>query len=51
MYVTLGLIFRRLEHLKENELSEYDLLYNDFFTSHRPMDSVEFHVIKQGLKE
>jgi len=51
MYVTLGSIFRRFEHLKGNELSEYDLLYDDFFASHRPMDAVKFHVIEQDFKE
>jgi cytochrome P450 len=51
MYVTLGSIFRRFKHLEGNELSEYDLLYDDFFASHRPMDAVKFHVIEQDLKE
>ncbi|KAH7347993.1 cytochrome P450 monooxygenase-like protein [Pyrenochaeta sp. MPI-SDFR-AT-0127] len=51
LYVTLGSIFRRFEHLKGNELSAYDLLYDDFFASHRPMDAVKFHIIEQDLKE
>lgn len=51
MYVTLGSIFRRFKHLKGNELSEYDLLYDDFFASHRPIDAVKLHVIEQDLKE
>lgn len=44
MYVTLGTIFRRFEHLEGNDLSEYDLAYDDFFASHHPMDAVKFHV-------
>ncbi|RYN45562.1 hypothetical protein AA0114_g8885 [Alternaria tenuissima] len=51
MYVTLGSIFRRFKHLKGNELSEYDLLYDDFFASHRPMDAVKLHIVEQDLKE
>ena len=51
MYVTLGSIFRRFKHLKGNELSEYDLLYDDYFASHRPMDAVKLHIVEQDLKE
>jgi hypothetical protein len=44
LYITIASIFHRFQHLKGNELREYDLLYDDFFASHRPMDAVKFHV-------
>jgi hypothetical protein len=44
LYVTLGTLFRRFEHLEASKLSPGDLLYDDYFSSYHPLEAEKFHV-------
>jgi len=44
LYVTLGTLFRRFEHMKANKLSPEDLVYDDYFSSYHPLEAEKFHV-------
>lgn len=44
LYVTLATLFHRFEHLKGNQLTADDLVYDDYFASHHPIDATKFHV-------
>jgi hypothetical protein len=44
LYVTLGTLFRRFEHLKGNKLSPEDLAYDDYFSSYHPLKAEKFCV-------
>lgn len=44
LYVTLGTLFRRFEHLKGNQLSPEDLVYDDYFSSYHPLKAEKFNV-------
>lgn len=44
LYVTLGTLFRRFEHLKVNKLSPEDLVYDDYFSSYHPLKAEKFYV-------
>ena len=44
IYVTLGTLFRRFENLKSNDLTEEDLVYNDYFSSYHSITATKFHV-------
>jgi hypothetical protein len=44
IYVTLGMLFRRFEHMKSNDLTAEDLVYDDYFSSYHPIPATKFHV-------
>jgi hypothetical protein len=50
LYCTLGTIFRRFENLQSNRLTEEDLSYNDYFTTHHPIGAAKFHVMAAEQK-
>jgi len=50
LYVTIGTLFRRFENLRGNELSAEDLVYDDYFASHHPIESKKFHVLPPEQK-
>jgi hypothetical protein len=45
LYITIGTLFRRFENLRGNELKPEDLVLDDYFASHHPIDSTKFHVL------
>jgi cytochrome P450 len=45
-YVAIAALFHRFDNLKGNELSAPDLVYDDYFVSHHPMDAVKFYVFQ-----
>jgi hypothetical protein len=44
LYVTLGTLFRRFEHMKGNHLTPQDLAYDDYFSSYHSISATKFHV-------
>jgi len=46
LYVTIGTLFHRFDHLKGNQLTAEDLVYEDYFASHHPINATKFHVIE-----
>jgi hypothetical protein len=46
IYVTITMLFHRFEHLKGNKLTADDLVYDDYFASHHPIDATKFHIVE-----
>jgi hypothetical protein len=46
IYVTIAMLFHRFEHLKGNKLTADDLVYDDYFASHHPIDATKFHIVE-----
>jgi hypothetical protein len=46
LYVTIAMLFHRFEKLKGNQLTPEDLVYDDYFASHHPIDATKFHIIE-----
>lgn len=45
IYVAIAMLFHRFEHLKGNQLNTDDLVYDDYFASHHPINATRFHII------
>jgi cytochrome P450 len=46
VYITIAMLFHRFEHLEGNKLTADDLVYDDYFASHHPINATKFHVVK-----
>ena len=46
LYVTIAMLFHRFEKLKGNQLTAEDLVYDDYFASHHPIEATKFHVVE-----
>ncbi|TAQ87316.1 hypothetical protein B7494_g4362 [Chlorociboria aeruginascens] len=44
LYVVLGTLFRRFEHLQGNKLGPKDLVYDDYLSAYPPMTATRFHL-------
>jgi hypothetical protein len=44
--VTLARLYHRFEHLRGNQLSADDLVYDDYFASHHPINATKFHIVR-----
>jgi hypothetical protein len=44
--VTIAMLFHQLEKLKGNELTAEDLVYDDYFASHHPIEATKFYVVE-----
>jgi len=40
------MLFHRFEKLKGNQLTAEDLVYDDYFASHHPIEATKFHVVE-----
>jgi hypothetical protein len=46
IYITIAMLFHHFEHLEGNKLTADDLVYDDYFASHHPIDATKLHVVK-----
>jgi hypothetical protein len=46
LYVTIAMLFHRFERSKGNKLTADDLVYDDYFASHHPIEATKFHIVE-----
>jgi hypothetical protein len=49
VYVMLGTLFRKFPSLKGNDLKPEDMVIDDYFGGHYPVDAPKLHVSSPGV--
>ena len=45
LYITLGTLFRRFDNLRDPEIRPEDMAYEDYFSSHNPVNARKLSVV------